>query len=50
MCFECWQDVHVSFFHIFDNEPAYIYVPWLVVMFNIVMIIPWQFMLLLVRL
>jgi hypothetical protein len=25
-------------------------VPWLVVMFNIVMIIPWQFMLLLVRL
>ena len=49
MCFECWQDIHVSLFHLFDNKPAFIYLPWLVIMFNILMVIPWQLMLFLVR-
>ena len=50
MCFECWQDVHVSLFHIFDTKAVYIYLPWLIVMFNILMMIPWQLMLMLVNL
>ena len=49
MCFECWQDVHVSLFHLCDNKAAFIYLPWLVILFNILMIIPWQLMLFLVR-
>ena len=44
MCFEFWKDIKIAPLHFCDGKPFYIYVPWILVVFNAINLPLWPAM------
>ena len=41
MCYEFWKDIKIAPLHVCDGKPFYIYVPWILVVFNAINLPLW---------
>ena len=44
MCFEFWKDIKIAPLHVCDGAPFYVYVPWILVVFNAINLPLWPAM------